>query len=89
MQRPASFLLSALLLAPGCRAFDGFAARDQVVSQLDIPYKPGSTNPKHALDLFLPAGKDQAPVIVFIHGGYWITSILRGWSSWAILRAVT
>jgi acetyl esterase/lipase len=39
---------------------------DQI--QRDICYRSGSDDPKHRLDLFLPAGKDW-PVLVFIHGG--------------------
>ncbi len=36
----------------------------------DIPYRPGSEDPKHRLDLFQPAGKDW-PTLVFAHGGGW------------------
>lgn len=34
----------------------------------DVPYRHGSLDPKHRLDLFLPKG-DQWPIMVFIHGG--------------------
>jgi len=34
----------------------------------DIPYRETSSDPKHRLDLFLPAGIDW-PVLIFIHGG--------------------
>ena len=36
----------------------------------DLPYVPGSHDPKHRLDLFRPAGKGW-PVFIFIHGGSW------------------
>ena len=36
----------------------------------DIIYKPGSSSPKHRLDLFQPAAKGW-PVMVFVHGGGW------------------
>jgi acetyl esterase/lipase len=36
----------------------------------DIVYKPGSTLPKHRLDLFQPGSKHW-PVLVFVHGGNW------------------
>jgi arylformamidase len=32
-----------------------------------IPYGPGA---RHIIDFF-PAGADQGPIVVFIHGGYW------------------
>lgn len=35
---------------------------------LDIPY---GDHPRERLDLFLPEGTDQAPLLVFSHGGYW------------------
>jgi acetyl esterase/lipase len=38
--------------------------------QRDIPYRAGSTLPKHQLDLFLPTGTNW-PVLIFIHGGGW------------------
>jgi acetyl esterase/lipase len=34
----------------------------------DIPYREGSLDPKHRLDLYLPHGNDW-PIMVFIHGG--------------------
>lgn len=37
----------------------------------DIPYVPGSTEPKQRLDLYLPKGKQNFPVLVFVHGGSW------------------
>ena len=43
------------------------AARTQLACQLDLAYGEG---PNETLDIF-PAKKPNAPVIVFIHGGYW------------------
>lgn len=38
----------------------------------DQAYVPGSDNPKHRLDLYLPpAGVTDFPVFVFVHGGAW------------------
>jgi acetyl esterase/lipase len=34
----------------------------------DFPYRDGSQNPKHRLDLFLPEGTNW-PILIFIHGG--------------------
>ncbi len=42
-------------------------ARGQLVRHLDVPYLPQG---EVALDVF-PAGGRAAPVLVFIHGGYW------------------
>ncbi|HVY44399.1 MAG TPA: alpha/beta hydrolase, partial [Minicystis sp.] len=37
----------------------------------DLVYVPGSANPKHRLDVYAPPGAHGAPVVHFIHGGYW------------------
>ncbi|MDQ6760032.1 MAG: alpha/beta fold hydrolase, partial [Acidobacteriota bacterium] len=44
-----------------------------VVRQKDIPYVegPAAEAAKHQLDLYLPQGKTNFPVLVFIHGGSW------------------
>ena len=42
-------------------------ARQQRVCVLDVPYGDG---PNETLDIF-PASRPNAPVVVFIHGGYW------------------
>lgn len=46
---------------------DSKAARSNLPCQLDIVYGAG---PNENLDIF-PAQKPNAPVVVFIHGGYW------------------
>jgi acetyl esterase/lipase len=38
----------------------------------DIVYVPSSTNPKHRLDVYAPKDAHGAPVVHFIHGGYWV-----------------
>lgn len=48
-------------------------AADRVEVSRDIPYaegKPEDAN-KHKLDLYLPKGKQNFPVLMFVHGGYW------------------
>jgi len=48
---------------------DGKSTIDRYQAVLDIAYGP---NPKQTLDLFPPSQKeDPAPVVCFIHGGYW------------------
>lgn len=42
-------------------------------AKLDVPYGSG---PRHSFDLFLPETPDTAPpkgLIVYIHGGYWVS----------------
>ena len=48
-------------------AADSAAARSTQPCTLDVPY---GTGPNETLDIF-PAAKAGAPVLVFIHGGYW------------------
>lgn len=43
------------------------AARGQCRSELDLAYGDG---PNETLDVF-PAARDGAPILVFVHGGYW------------------
>jgi acetyl esterase/lipase len=43
-----------------------------IVVARDVVYRPGSTNPKHRLDVFAPKDAHLAPVIHFVHGGYWV-----------------
>ena len=47
---------------------DSVALRARWPGWLDLTY--GST-PRQAIDLFLPRGATAAPLLVFIHGGYW------------------
>jgi len=53
-----------------------------IVESRDIAYRPGSSNPKHRLDVFAPAGAHGAAVIHFIHGGYWVGGD-KDYHSWA------
>jgi arylformamidase len=43
------------------------AARREIPGKLDIPYGPTKIE---ALDIY-PAQRPKAPIVVFIHGGYW------------------
>ena len=50
------------------------AARAQLVCALDLPYSErGGVDPAERLDLFLPqsASAALAPILVYLHGGYW------------------
>jgi acetyl esterase/lipase len=43
----------------------------------DIVYVDGSHDPKHQLDVYAPPGAAGAPVMVFVHGGYWVSGDRR------------
>jgi arylformamidase len=47
---------------------DSAALRARWPGRLDLAYGPTS---RQAIDLFLPEGATAAPILVFIHGGYW------------------
>ncbi len=51
-------------------ARDSAIARDRLPAVLDLTYGPG---PKQNLDLFPAVGRDgrPAPLLAFVHGGYW------------------
>ena len=48
-------------------ARESAAAREQHACQLDVPFGPAI---EETLDIF-PAADPAAPIVVFIHGGYW------------------
>ncbi|AFY58773.1 esterase/lipase [Rivularia sp. PCC 7116] len=50
--------------------------RKDLTCQLDVPY--GATLEEH-LDIF-PAAQSQSPIVVFIHGGYWIMASSKDFS---------
>jgi acetyl esterase/lipase len=61
-----------LLLLCACNGtMESYFAQDVVDETLDQPYADGK-NPRQYLDLFLPRGATGYPVVVFVHGGYWI-----------------
>ena len=55
----------------------------EVESVLDIAYYEGAdADPrKHKLDLFLPKGQQDFPVLFFVHGGAWISGDRKLYSS--------
>src|SRR6185369_13173628 len=44
----------------------------EVVVTRDIVYVAGSAHPKHRLDVYAPKNARGAPVVHFVHGGYWV-----------------
>ena len=51
---------------------EAFFAQDVVDEHLDEAYVDGTRDPRQHLDLFVPRGLASYPVVVFIHGGFWI-----------------
>ena len=85
LSRYCILLATALLVASasatvGCPALGSvYRDRDDVTVALDLPYiDDGAAT--HKLDLYEPVGADDdAPVVVFIHGGYWVGQDKQYW----------
>ena len=50
---------------------EAYDARAEIVVK-DVPYVPGSKNPKHRLDVYSNPHEGLWPAVVMIHGGGWI-----------------
>src|SRR4051794_20374857 len=73
---PASAWLAAMIPAIGCAADDGPKPGEFAVKVVkDLEYGPAHfLHPgKHKLDLYLPEGAKDFPVLFFIHGGGWVS----------------
>lgn len=44
----------------------------EVTVTRDVVYVAGSNNPRHRLDVYAPKDARGAPVVHFVHGGYWV-----------------
>jgi acetyl esterase/lipase len=65
----------ALVLAAVCACngtMERYFAGDIAETFDDQVYVAGSTNPRQRLDLVVPRGASGVPVVVFVHGGFWI-----------------
>ncbi len=60
-----------LALLGGCGSFRIAAEKTHVRILADQIYVSGSVNPKHKLDLYLPRNTTSAPLVLFVHGGFW------------------
>jgi acetyl esterase/lipase len=88
-RRLRAALIVVLLVVPACRGvavpLDGPSqapeARYDVQRLTDIPYstEPADERWRHQLDLYLPTGVKDFPVVVFIHGGAWMIGDNRCW----------
>src|SRR4051794_1357671 len=65
-----ALLLSSAAAARGATPAGTFS----VQAIMDVPYYdgPGADRVKHRLDLFLPRGHRDYPVVLFVHGGAWL-----------------
>jgi acetyl esterase/lipase len=66
-------MLALIAVLPACQGtMESYFAQDVVDMEFDVPYIDGTDNPRQFLDLYLPRDLDGFPVVVFIHGGFWI-----------------
>ena len=58
------------------------AVEAKIIRKNDIQYK-GSSSRAHRLDLYYPPARKNLPLLVFIHGGAWVTGDKDIWSKLA------
>jgi len=78
-----ALLLSIALLLGGCQsaffgAMNARQSREGVVAHEDIVYDEAH---RTALDIYVPAHAEHAPVVVYFYGGSWMTG-KRHWFRW-------
>jgi acetyl esterase/lipase len=69
----------SFLAAPACRLVEGITDGGRyhpsgpfpVEHLADIPYNGSDSQEEHHLDLYLPRGQKDFPIVVFVHGGGW------------------
>lgn len=64
------------LVAAGCATRQTAPTKGARIER-DVVYVAGSSHPKQRLDVYAPGGPERAPVVVFLHGGYWISGDRR------------
>jgi acetyl esterase/lipase len=67
-------------LLTGCAGLRIRDAKSQVRIEEDVPYAADG-EPRHRLDLYLPRSTERAPVVVFVHGGFWRSQDRRYWQA--------
>jgi acetyl esterase/lipase len=65
-------VLAGLFPSPGASAQEAKPARVKAVKDVAYYEGPGADKVKHKLDLYLPEGKKDFPVLFFVHGGAWM-----------------
>lgn len=70
---PAFALVTALPFVPAPRAAETAAPSGERVEHLDVRYATvAGVEPRfHSLDIHAPKGAKGAPVVIYVHGGYW------------------
>ena len=71
LRRSTSVPLACVALLSGCGYFRLDAQKPHVKVVADQTYVLGSPHSKHKLDLYLPRNRDAAPLVLFVHGGFW------------------
>lgn len=69
--RAARLHCAALFIFAGASALPAHPISSTVQIRKNIAYVEGAATPKQQLDLYLPKGKADYPVMVFLHGGFW------------------
>jgi acetyl esterase/lipase len=72
MRRILISLFATLTLSACNGDLRAYFGRDLVDVEKDISYIADSSSPRQTLDLYLPREVTNFPVVVFVHGGYWI-----------------
>ena len=90
LPRIAPLLLSLVLVSmPACRVTDltlwkpvetstGDGCEVECIRGLRYRDDPDTDNLRHRLDLFLPKGRRNFPVVILVHGGAWVIGDNRG-----------
>ena len=68
--RPMCLLLALISLSACWSLQNRWRPFVPIIEKRDLPYL-GDGHPKHALQIFAPPSATNAPVVVFVHGGYW------------------
>ena len=76
--------LLPLLLGPAAAAAAD-SARYEVVKHRNLVYNPAkdADKDKHKLDLYVPKGAKDFPVMMFVHGGAWKSGNKELYAAWA------
>lgn len=61
-------VLSVVSACSPVAALNALAPKAGIIETRDVRYGPGD---RHQLDIYAPAGRSSAPVVVFIYGGGW------------------
>ncbi len=67
----AALALAALLTSSSCLVWKNQWRNSNAVKTADDIAYVDDDNDKHRLDVFAPRGAQGAPVVIFIHGGFW------------------